>query len=97
MLLHFAYDNWIGLVIAILCVWRITSLICYEAGPFDILIKLRKLMYKLKLGGLVECFHCMGVWVALVITLLIFEPGIISIFQVIAISGGASITERFIA
>jgi hypothetical protein len=54
-------------------------------------------MYKLKMGGLVECFHCMGVWVALVITLLIFEPGIISIFQVIAISGGASITERFIA
>lgn len=97
MLLHFAYNNWFGLVIAILCVWRITSLICYEAGPFKILIKLRKLLYKLQLGAVVECFHCMGLWVAVVTALLIFEPGVITVFQVFAISGGASIIERFIA
>ncbi len=97
MLLHFAFNNWLWLVISILCVWRITSLLCYEAGPFDILSRLRKAMYKFHLEGLVECFHCMGFWVSILIVLLIFEPGIPSIFEILAVSGGASIIERFIS
>jgi Protein of unknown function (DUF1360) len=97
MILHFAYNNWAGMVIAILCVWRITSLICYEAGPFSIFIRLRKIMYKLKLGELIECFHCVGIWIAIVTVLLIFEPGMVSIFEIIAIAGGASLLERFIS
>jgi len=97
MLLHFAFNNWIWPVLAILCVWRITGLLCYETGPFDILTVFRKVMYKLHLGSLVECFHCMGVWVSVITVLLMFEPGLISIAGIFAVSGGASIIERFIS
>ena len=97
MLLHNAFNNWFWLVIAILSVWRITSFICYEAGPFNMLTRFRKVMYKVHLGSVVECFHCMGFWVAVVAALFIFEPGIVSIFEILAISGGASIIERFIS
>jgi hypothetical protein len=97
MLLHFTFNNWLWLVITILCVWRITSLICYEAGPFDILSRLRKVMYKFHMGGLAECFHCMGFWISALIVLLVFDPGVYLIFIVPAVSGGASIIERFIS
>ena len=97
MLLHLAFNNWFWLVIALLCVWRITSLICYEAGPFDLLVKMRKVLYKLRLGSLVECFHCMGFWIAVVVALITFEPGIYSLFEILSISAGASIIERFIS
>ena len=97
MLLHIAHNNWLWLVIATLCVWRITSFICYEAGPFSILVTFRKVMYKLRMGSLVECFHCTGFWIAVVVALFIFEPGIFLIFEIIAIAGAASIIERFIS
>jgi hypothetical protein len=97
MLLHIAFNNWFWLIIAILFAWRITSLICYEAGPFDMLTRLRKAMFRLHMGGLVQCFHCMGFWIAALTALFIFEPGIFSIFEIVSISGGASIIERFIS
>jgi hypothetical protein len=97
MLLHYIFNNWLWLVITILCVWRVTSLLCYEAGPFDILSKFRKVFYKFHMEGLVECFHCMGFWVSAIIVLLVFQPGIYSIFIILAVSGGASFIERFIS
>jgi hypothetical protein len=97
MLLHINCCNWLWLVIATLAVWRITSFICYEAGPFNILLVVRKIMYRVGMGSLLECFHCAGFWIAVAMALFIFEPGFSSFFIIPAISGGASIIERHIS
>ena len=94
MLLHAEYDSWIWLVLSVLAVWRITTLICRDAGPFDILVAFRRLVYRLRLKSLVDCFDCAAVWVSIVTVLLIYRPRWISVVLVAAIAGAASIIER---
>ncbi|MBK8627014.1 MAG: DUF1360 domain-containing protein [Saprospiraceae bacterium] len=94
MLLQIEFTNWFWLVISILTVWRLTSLLCYEEGPFKIFNKVRRYLYKLNLGSLVECFHCMAIWVSICIVVLMY-PIKFEIFLIIfAVAGGASIIER---
>ena len=77
-------------------VWRITRLICFENGPFDLLLKLRGLLYKNKLGKLLECFHCFGIWVSIVICLLFLPFNHFLLVGVFSVSGLASIIELFL-
>ena len=97
MLVRAEFGDWFVFVVAILCVWRLTALICYEEGPFHIVSKLRKLLYHLRLGALVECFYCMSVWTALLLVLALTKPGPLTVILVFSISGGASIIERAFA
>ncbi|MBN8570400.1 MAG: DUF1360 domain-containing protein [Ignavibacteria bacterium] len=97
MLLHIEFNNWYWLGLAILCVWRLTSLICYEDGPFNLFVWLRKKLYQMKLGKLVECFHCMGVWISAIIVLIIFQPAEGTPLIVLSVAGAVSIIERFIS
>jgi len=97
MILQTEFGSWFALVVAILSVWRLTALICYEAGPFDVLSRFRKLLYHLHLGGLVECFYCMSFWMAAIVVILVYKPGYSSLLLVLAVSGGASIAERFLS
>ena len=94
MLLKINPDQWLWLMIAILAVWRLTSFICFDAGPFSIMTKTRILLYKLKLGKLIDCFHCAAVWVSIVITLCVYSFSAAIVFLVFAIAGGASIIEK---
>lgn len=96
MLVHAEFTNWFWLVAAILSVWRVASLLCYESGPFEVLTAFRKVMFRLKMGGVVQCFHCMGVWVSIAAVLIVFTPAPASIIMMLAVSGGASIIERYI-
>ena len=97
MLLRFEPEQWFWLVISILVVWRLTTLICYEAGPFGMMIKLRMALYRAKLGNLVDCFHCCSMWVAMAITLSIYKLHYTTIFLWLAIAGGTSVIERFLS
>lgn len=84
------------LAISWLAVWRITSLLCYEAGPFALMRRLRKY---LKEGGypkLLTCFHCTSLWISLIVVLAVFELRWMSILVALGIGGATSITERFL-
>lgn len=94
MILHLEFSAGVALVAVILCVWRLTSLVCYEAGPFEIFSRLRRVFYTWRLGALVECFHCMSVWVAAGVVLAVYRPDWSSLVLVFAVSGGASLIER---
>ncbi len=94
MVLHIHQDTWFWLVICILSVWRITTLVCYEKGPWDVMTKLRALLFKLKLGSLIECFHCTSLWFSIFFCIVIYPVEIKTIFIILAISGGASIIEN---
>ncbi len=50
----------------ILAIWRITSLVASEDGPYKIFERFRDFLAKtLKYGVKADCFWCMSVWVSL--------------------------------
>lgn len=89
-------DSALWFVLSWLAVWRSTALLCYEAGPFDLLTNLRRLLVQIGLGRLVTCFHCMALWLSAVAVGLVFEIRPQSVLIVLAVAGAASITERWL-
>ena len=91
-----ASDSAVWLVLASLAVWRITALLCYEAGPFDLFVRLRRLLARVGLGKVVTCFHCTALWVSAVLVAVVFERRLLSLLVVLAGAGSASIVERWL-
>jgi hypothetical protein len=72
-----------------------SMLLCYEAGPFDIFSRLRVGLVQLGLQPLVECFHCMSLWVSAAVVLVVYQPQPRSVLLVLGIAGAVSLTQRF--
>lgn len=53
-------------LIILIVVWRLTHLISSEDGPFDLIIKLRKLLGNSFFGKLMDCFYCLSIWIGLI-------------------------------
>lgn len=96
MLLNINPEQWLWLMISVLAVWRLTSFICFDAGPFAIMTKIRILLYKLKLEKLIDCFHCTAVWVSIAVTICVYSFSLAILFLIFAIAGGASIIEKLL-
>jgi hypothetical protein len=79
---------------ALLAVWRVTHLVVVEDGPWDLLVKLRRIASAIALERLVACFYCASVWVALGFALLITREWRALIVLVPALSGGAILLDR---
>ena len=70
------------LVVAALATWRITALLYYDYGPWDMCLRLREWAgvwmvdgegKPMTFGGkLFTCFWCLSLWVGLFVTLLAF-------------------------
>lgn len=97
MLLNIEISNWFWLIISILATWRLTCLICFDSGPFDLMSRIRLALYRVRLGKLVECFHCTALWISSTLTILIYKLSIASLFLIIAIAGGATLIERWLS
>ena len=48
-----------------LAVWRIAHLLAHEDGPWDLVVWLRRAAGSGFWGGLLDCFYCLSLWVAL--------------------------------
>ena len=83
-------------VLSVLATWRITALVAYESGPFRSLEALRRLLVVIRLGRLVSCFHCLGIWIAAVVVLVVYrwEPSTALLW--LAVAGAVSIIERWL-
>lgn len=79
-----------------LTVWRLTALVVYESGPFQIFERLRRRMVVLRLGELSSCFHCLGLWVAAIAVLVVYELNWWSVLLWLAVAGAVSIVERWL-
>ena len=79
-----------------LAVWRVTALVAYESGPFRILDRLRSGLVTLRLGRLVGCFHCLGLWIAGVGVLVVYDLSWWSVLLWLAVAGAVSIIERWL-
>lgn len=53
------------LLVGALAVWRVTHLLQAEDGPWDVMLRLRQRAGNGFWGGLLDCFYCLSVWVAL--------------------------------
>ena len=59
-------DNIVRYILMVVVVWRLTHLISAEDGPFDVIIRLRKLAGNTFVGRLMDCFYCLSIWIGLV-------------------------------
>ncbi len=53
------------LALGLLAVWRVAHLLTAEDGPGDLLVRLRRAAGTGPLAGLLDCFYCVSLWVAL--------------------------------
>ena len=82
------------LILGILAVWRITSLVGSEDGPWDFFAKLRNAAGDGFLAKGLGCFYCLSLWVALPFGLLIGESWTEKFFLWLAFSAGAIVIQR---
>lgn len=100
------------ILLGILATWRLTSLLNRERGPYDILVKFRKLLgvrfdeysepYATKnLAEGVLCFRCCSVWGGTAIALLMALMGIQRWLDVplliLALSSGGIVIEELLS
>ena len=50
--------------LAALAIWRVTHLLAEEDGPADVVVRVRARLGDGPLGGLMDCFYCLSIWVA---------------------------------
>jgi hypothetical protein len=82
------------LILGILTVWRITHLIQAEDGPWDIILRIRKMLGARFLGRLMDCFYCLSIWISAPIALLIGETTTEIILLWPSLSAGAMLLEK---
>lgn len=61
----------VRLIVAALATWRVSSLLLYEDGPFNVFMRLREAVDWNGLGPtqlrlLFSCIYCISIWVGLV-------------------------------
>jgi hypothetical protein len=59
------------LTLGTLAVWRITYFLQAEDGPWDVVIRVRRLVGEGFWGRLLDCFYCLSVWIAAPIAYLV--------------------------
>lgn len=81
-------------LIAVLAVWRLTHLLAAEDGPWDLLVRLRRLVGEGFWGELLDCFYCLSLWVAAPVAWWIGDDWAQRVLLWPALSGGAILLER---
>jgi hypothetical protein len=80
--------------IGALCIWRVTHLLHAEDGPFNAVASLRQRAGDGFWGQMMACFHCLSLWIALPVALLI-NAGLVQFLLLWpALSGAACLLEQ---
>ena len=78
-----------GFILCTLAVWRITHLLSQEDGPFEAVIKFRKLFGQGFFGNLLDCFYCLSIWIAVPFAFILCTEWLQGIVTWLALSGAA--------
>ena len=81
--------NITGFVICTLAIWRVSHLLSQEDGPFDAVIKFRRLFGQGFFGTLLDCFYCLSLWIAVPFAVLLCDNWTEGIITWLALSGAA--------
>jgi hypothetical protein len=63
--------QWLRLLLAALATWRLTHLLAFEDGPWEIVARLRRRAGSGFWGSLMDCFNCLSLWVAAGVTAIV--------------------------
>jgi hypothetical protein len=77
-----------------LAVWRMTHLLAEEDGPADAVVRLRARLGDGPLGGLMDCFYCLSMWVAAPLAPAVARRPRDVPLTWLALSGAACLLER---
>ncbi len=78
-------------LLCLLAVWRVSHLLSQEDGPFDLVIKFRKLFGQGFFGNLLDCFYCLSMWVSAPFAVWLAGDWKEGVVTWLALSGGACI------
>lgn len=87
-------EDFYRLLLGALAVWRATHLFQAEDGPWDIVARLRRVSGNSFWGKLLDCFHCLSIWIAAPAACLLARGWKEMLFLWFALSGGAILLER---
>ena len=76
-----------------LATWRLTHLLNAEDGPWDLVLRLRHVLGNGFWGKLLDCFHCLSLWLAVPLALLIGETALERTMLWLAFSALAMLLE----
>ncbi len=81
--------NIMDFILCALAVWRISYLLSQEDGPFDIVVKFRKLFGQGFFGSLLDCFYCLSLWISIPFACFLCDGCKNGIITWLALSGSA--------
>lgn len=89
------------LIISALAVFRLSELVAYDEGPFELFKRIRNLFrHGSQIDRMLECIYCNGIWWSLVFTVFYAVLGIIKPWAApvwwLGIAGGAVTIYRII-
>ena len=80
--------------LAVLATWRVTHLLAHEDGPADLIFRFRRLLAQGWAGSLLDCFHCLSLWIAAPAALFVSTAPVDWLFAWWGLSGAACLLER---
>jgi hypothetical protein len=86
--------NFFWLLVASLAVWRVTHLLIFEDGPWNIFNRARHFSSSSFWTALTGCFYCLSVWIAAPCAVLLGESWTERALLWPALSGAAILMER---
>jgi hypothetical protein len=84
------------LLLGILAVWRITHLLNAEDGPWEVVVRLRRIAGDGFWGQLLDCFYCLSMWIATPFALCLAVKPSDRVLLWPALSAGAILLESVI-
>ncbi|HTC94713.1 MAG TPA: hypothetical protein VK699_14830 [Terriglobales bacterium] len=85
---------WFRFILAVLATWRVTHLLAREDGPADLIARFRALLGRSLAGKLMDCFHCLSLWIAIPAALFVSRQWSDGLMVWVALSGAACLLER---
>ncbi len=82
------------LILGVLAAWRITHLLNAEDGPWNLLVKLRRLAGNGVFGRLLDCFYCLSLWVAAPLACLLGDDWTQRLLLWPAVSAGVILLQK---
>lgn len=86
-----------AVVVAALCVWRVTHLIVAEDGPWRAIARLQRVVARVAPAGLLDCFYCTSLWVSAAFAIGLAAGWCARLALWLAASAGAIALERLSA
>lgn len=90
-------SEWLRLTLAVLATWRLSRLVAFEDGPWDVVVHARRLAGDGIIGRLMDCPYCLSIWFAAPLSLMLDAtfPGWVLAW--LGVSGGASLVEKVVS